>query len=164
VGQDGNSPGFPDKRGGPVKFQPPFRGVKRFPFPQVPGESLFPVSYDPPFYQKVGEMGASQGMARVVSRPRPAVLGFIPPGQGKQILPGGVDAHLMHTLKNFPVPQFPAAGKFGHRFPEGGAWLSDSQAKQMKFPGFRMLDFYFDAGDKKYPLLPGFVLRLIQAC
>jgi hypothetical protein len=149
VGKDGNPPGFPDNPYGLIKIQARFGHIEGFPFPQIPGESLFPVSYDSPFYQKGGKMGPPQG-SPILS-------------QGKQFLPACVDAHLVHTVKNFPVSRLPAPGKFGYRFPEGRTWLPDSQPKQMEFPGAFVLNFYFNTGNKEYPLFPGLVFCAVQA-
>jgi hypothetical protein len=85
-----------------------------------------------------------------------------PPGQGKKFFPGGVDTHFVHAIKNLPVPQFPAAGKFGHRLQKSGTWPPDSQTEQVKFPEAPTFNFYFDARYKKHPLPPGFILRPVQ--
>jgi hypothetical protein len=68
----------------------------------------------------------------------------------------------MQAVKNSPVPQFPALGKLGHRFQEGGARPPDSQAQEVKFTGTLMFNFYLNTGNKKYPQLAGLVPRPVQ--
>jgi hypothetical protein len=105
MGQDRDSPGFLDKRHGPVKFQRHFGDEQGLSPAQIPGKCLFMVFHQAPADEEGGKMGPAYGTA---------------PGKGAEFLIVRVYAQGAKAGQDFPVPRFPEAGKGVHGGKESG--------------------------------------------
>jgi hypothetical protein len=140
MGQDGNTPGFPDDAAGVLEAHSFFGYIAGPSLAQITPERLFVVFYQPLPHEEFRDVGPSDGRT----------LGQIP-----EFVVTGPESQIPKTQEHFPVPLFPASRQIPQGFMESLARFVDSQPKQVECPTGRDAarlrlpgNFQFHPGDK----------------